>query len=66
MALSFQLLYRELTIGFAGNQLEVTAKFKEIDGGGLDHFHHPEKLRGKVCKGTDEAQIQDSFLLIRC
>lgn len=47
--------------------MEVTAKFKkEIDGGGLDHFHHPEKLRGKMCKGTDEAQIQDSFLLIRC
>ena len=65
--MSLQLLYWELTIGFAGNQLEVTAKFKkEIDGGGLDHFHHPEKLRGKVYKRTDEAQIQDSFLLIRC
>ena len=65
--MSLQLLYWELTIGFAGNLLEVTAKFKkEIDGGGLDHFHHPEKLRGKVYKRTDEAQIQDSFLLIRC
>ena len=65
--MSLQLLYWEWTIGFAGNQLEVTAIFKkEIDGGGLDHFHHPEKLRGKVYKRTDEAQIQDSFLLIRC
>lgn len=42
--------------GFVGNQLEVTAKFKKkIDGGDLDHFHHPEKLMGEMCKGTDEA-----------